>query len=232
MKTQLSQSTAGSFPGGRIAWSLTVALGLVVLAWFPAAAQNAKQATAPTEEKEKPKLDVIFVPTPHEVVKVMLEVAEVKPTDILYDLGCGDGRVVVTAASKHGCRALGVDLDPQRISESRENVKKSKVGHLVTIRRADIFQTDLSEASVITLYLLPKLNVRLLPKLEKLKPGTRIVSHSFDIRGVKPKRVVKVPIEGKGERTVYLYVTPLEKESATDSVPAKNGATSNGNKKS
>ena len=121
------------------------------------------------EEARKP--DVIYVPTPQEVVEKMLEVAKVTKDDVVYDLGCGDGRIPVTAAKKYGCKAFGFDIDPERIKESQENVEKNKVGNLVTIEQKDIFTLDLSKANVVTLYLLPSLNVKLIPQLEKLKPG-------------------------------------------------------------
>ncbi|MCC6357085.1 MAG: class I SAM-dependent methyltransferase, partial [Verrucomicrobiae bacterium] len=137
-------------------------------------------------EQEKPKLDVQFVPTPQSVVDRMLSMAEVKAGDVLYDLGCGDGRIVVTAARRYGIKAMGFDLDPRRVAESIANVKSNNVEHLVTIKQADVFTVDLTPASVVTLYLLPSLNVRLMPQLEKLKPGSRIVSHDFDMKGARP----------------------------------------------
>jgi SAM-dependent methyltransferase len=174
----------------------------------PSAAQDKKDDKKPAKEP-----DVIFVPTPHEVVDKMLELAEVKKDDVVYDLGCGDGRIVIAAAKKFGCKAVGYDIDPERVKDSRDNVKKNNVGDLVTIKQEDIFTLDLSKANVITLYLLPELNVKLIPQLEKLKPGSRIVSHDFDMRGVKPKKVVQVtPKDSSREHTVYLWVTPLEKE--------------------
>jgi predicted RNA methylase len=148
----------------------------------------------------------------------MLEMAEVKKGDVVYDLGCGDGRIVVTAAKKYGVKAVGFDIDPKRIKESLANVKANGVEHLVTIKQEDIFTLDLREASVVTLYLLPKLNVRLMPQLEKLKPGSRIVSHAFDMRGAKPVEVYKVTVKdddyGSYESThiVYKWVVPWEKE--------------------
>ncbi len=163
-----------------------------------------------TETERKP--DVIFVPTPDDVVQKMLELADVKRTDLLYDLGCGDGRIVVMAAKKYGCRAVGYDIDPERIKESLENIKKNQVEKLAKIERRDIFTLDLAPANVITLYLLPSLNVRLIPQLEKLKPGSRIVSHDFKMKGVKPDKVVKMMSKEDNHRhRVYLWTTPLKK---------------------
>jgi precorrin-6B methylase 2 len=166
-----------------------------------ASPDNATPA-APTKEP-----DVIYVPTPQEVVDRMLEMAEVKKSDVVYDLGCGDGRIVISAAKKYGVKAYGFDIDPKRIKESQENVRLNKMGDLVTIQQKDIFELDLSKADVITLYLLPSLNVRLIPQLEKMKPGSRIVSHAFDMEGVKPDQVVHV-----GDRVIYKWTTPLKRE--------------------
>jgi ubiquinone/menaquinone biosynthesis C-methylase UbiE len=160
------------------------------------------------------KPDVIFVPTPQEVVDKMLDLAEIKKGDVLYDLGCGDGRIVVTAAKKFGVKAIGFDVDPQRIKEARENVERNGVGNLVTIKQADIFEQDLRGANVVTLYLLPELNVRLMPQLKQLKEGSRIVSHDFDMRGAKPKKVVTVRSDDQQEEhTVYLWTVPWEAEA-------------------
>jgi SAM-dependent methyltransferase len=173
--------------------------------------------------------DVVYVPTPQAVVDKMLEMAEVKKGDVVYDLGCGDGRIVVTAAKKYGVKAVGFDINPQRVKESLENVRSNKVEHLVTIKEADIFTLDLSEPSVVTLYLLPDLNVKLMPQLRKLKPGSRIVSHDFDMRGAKPVQVQKVTastqnsnVQSNGnddeetgtgaEHTVYKWVVPWQPE--------------------
>jgi len=177
------------------------------------------------QKKEFREPDVIFVPTPMEVVDKMLELAQVKKDDLVYDLGCGDGRIVITAAKKYGCRAVGYDINPVRVQESQKNVDANNVGNLVTIKQEDIFTLDLSQANVITLYLLPSLNVKLIPQLDKLKPGCRIVSHDFDMRGVTPDKVVTVKsADGYGEHTVYFWTTPLKKEGqepAVSNVQAK-----------
>jgi 16S rRNA G966 N2-methylase RsmD len=142
----------------------------------PAALMAFAQAQAPLREP-----DVIYVPTPDYVVEAMLKMANVTASDVVYDLGSGDGRIPITAAQKYGARAVGIDINPQRIKEANENLAKAGVGDKVTFLNQDLFETDLSPATVITLYLLPSLNQKLMPKLKALKPGTRIVSHSFDM---------------------------------------------------
>src|ERR1051325_2639799 len=152
--------------------------------------------------------DVIYVPTPYAVVDAMLKLANVKQGDVLYDLGSGDGRIPGTAAKKLGIRAVGVDIDPQRIEEAKENARKNGVARLVEFRNEDLFRTRFSEATVVTLYLLPDLNVKLRPRLlAELKPGTRIVSHQFDMGTWKPER--KVELNG---RTIYLWTIPERKQ--------------------
>jgi len=195
----------------RFCWVVVAVVGLVATPALSVAQEAAKQRAS----HRKP--DVVYVPTPQATVDKMLELAQVKKTDVVYDLGCGDCRIPVTAAKKYGCKAFGFDIDPQRVKESQENIKNSKVGHLVTVEEKDIFTLDLSPASVVTLYLLPTLNVKLIPQLEKLKPGSRIVSHDFDMQGVKPDRVVTCnsenEVDGYGG-TIYLWTTPLKKEKA------------------
>ena len=184
-------------------------------------------AGADTLETEFPSgiPDIEYVPTPQNVVDKLLEVAKIGKDDVLYDLGCGDGRIVVNAAKKFGIKAVGFDIDPKRVAESKANVKSNGVEHLVTIEQKDIFTVDLSKASVVTLYLLPELNVRLIPQLEKLKPGSRIVSHDFDMEGVEPEKTWTViardhrePVNR--EHYVYLWKTPLRRESSA-APPAK-----------
>jgi SAM-dependent methyltransferase len=168
------------------------------------------------DEDEAPRWkrtpDVIYVPTPQPVVDKMLEMAKVSKKDVVYDLGCGDGRIPVTAATRYGAKAYGVDLDPDRIDEALENVRKNKVEHLVTIEEGDVFELDLRPASVVTIYLLPELNVKLLPQLRKLKPGSRVVTHDFDIEGVEAKdHYTWKPSDDPDaeEHYVFLYETPL-----------------------
>jgi predicted RNA methylase len=153
------------------------------------------------------------VPTPQDVVEKMLELAKVKRTDVVYDLGCGDGRIVVTAARKYGCKAVGFEIEQELVKLAKENVTKEALGRLVTIEKNDLFTADLSGADVITLYLLPRMNTRLLPQLEKLKAGSRIVSHEFPIPGVRPDQEVTVKASEDGvKHTIYLWTTPLKKK--------------------
>jgi SAM-dependent methyltransferase len=163
-------------------------------------------AAALAQEKKLRDPDVIFVPTPHDVVQEMLKMAKVHPGDIVYDLGCGDGRTVIAAAKDFGARAVGIDINPVRIQESQDNAKAAGVTDRVTFRNEDLFEADIKEATVVTLYLLPSLNLKLRPKLWKdLKPGTRIVSHDFDMGEWKPEDTVQ--IDG---HTVYFWTIPVK----------------------
>jgi SAM-dependent methyltransferase len=164
-------------------------------------------ATAAEETATRPKrkLDVWYVPTPHEIVDRMLDVANVRIGDVVYDLGCGDGRMVIAAAKKYGTRGVGVDLDPVRIREARANAQREGVEALVTFKVEDMFQTDIREATVVLLYLLPELNRRLKPKLfAELRPGARVVSHDWDMgRDWPPDKYVKLGGDG-----IYLWIMP------------------------
>ena len=169
-----------------IALILMAAVGSVL----PIAAQNDAYSEsgrqAPTEAPLR-RPDIHWVPTPPTVVDAMLKLADVKPTDVVYDLGCGDGVIVATAAQKYGARAVGIDIDPQRVKEATERAQKMGVSDKVEIRRGDLFEADIKDATVVTLYLLRSLNMKLMPKLQKeLKPGTRIVSQSFDMGDAWP----------------------------------------------
>lgn len=219
MKTMLLRS------GQAIAWTVSIfAVGALVAtaAEKPAAGKQSAPAAESMPAAKRKTPDVVYVPTPQAVVDKMLELAEIKPGDVVYDLGCGDGRIVVTAAKKYGVKAVGFDIDPQRVKEARDNVREAQVEHLVRIEEADIFTLDLREASVVTLYLLPTLNVRLMSQLAVLKKGSRILSHNFDMKGAKPllvHQVVLQPGEAASDyededynHTIYKWVVPWEAE--------------------
>jgi ribosomal protein L11 methylase PrmA len=157
--------------------------------------------------------DVVYVGTPYDLVSKMLQMAKVKNGDVVYDLGCGDGRIVILAAQKYGCRGVGYDIDPERVKASRDNVARNKVENLVKIVQADIFELDLSKADVFPLYLLPEMNKKLLPQLEKLKPGSRIVCHDYDLEGiVADETITVISNEDNASHTLSLYTTPLKKK--------------------
>jgi ubiquinone/menaquinone biosynthesis C-methylase UbiE len=175
-----------------------ISLALLLVGMLPLAAQDRSP-------------DVPYVPTPQEVVDEMLKMGSVKKGDVLYDLGCGDGRIVVTAAQRYGVNATGVDIDPERIAEAKENATKAGVNDKVRFVEGNLFEADLSKASVVTLYLLPSVNMKLRPKLwRELKPGARVVSHSFDMEDWKPTKTTEV-----NGRRVYLWViTEKDKQQA------------------
>jgi len=183
--------------------SAVAATGMMMLPFGRALAQ----AVAAT-----PRLDVPYVPTPQEVVDKMLDMAKVGKNDTLFDLGCGDGRIVVTAAKVRGARGTGIDIDPTRIAEATENAKKAGVSGRAKFRVGDLFKTDFSTATVVTLYLLPNINARLRPQLWKqLKVGTRVVSHAFDMGTEWPPEQT-AQIDG---RTIYYWtITEANKREA------------------
>jgi ribosomal protein L11 methylase PrmA len=154
--------------------------------------------------------DVPYVPTTEAVVDKMLEMAKVGPDDVVYDLGSGDGRIVITAAQKYGAKGLGVDIDPERIKEANQNAQAAKVTDKVKFKQGDLFEVDLRPATVVTLYLLPDINLKLRPKLlSELKPGTRVVSHNYHMGDWKPEQTVQ--LEG---HTVYFWTIPEKKQAA------------------
>jgi SAM-dependent methyltransferase len=156
--------------------------------------------------------DVPFVPTTDEAVQAMLKLADVKKSDVVYDLGCGDGRIVVAAARDFGARAVGIDIDPQRIAEAKENAKKAGVEKLVRFEENDLFEADIHEATVVTLFLLSDVNLKLRPKLLKdLKPGTRVVSNTFEMGDWKPEKRVTVGDPDESfylSRRLFLWIIP------------------------
>src|ERR1043165_1388333 len=157
-------------------------------------------------QDEESKKIVPYVPTPQEVVEKMLDMGQVKKGDVVYDLGSGDGRIVVTAAKKYGVKAIGFEIDPQRIKESHENIKKAGVENLVEIRQQDIRTVDLSQASVLTMYLLPEVNLMIRPNIWKqMKPGSRVVSHDFDMGDWKPLKTEQIKDDSSWDHTLYLW---------------------------
>jgi SAM-dependent methyltransferase len=195
-----------SWSGLLLLFSLSVS---VIVNSFPSLilAQTAEPAELETPQAEP--LNAPYVATPQIVVDRMLELAELKSDDIVYDLGSGDGRVVITAAQKFGVRGVGIELDPDLIQVARANAEAAGVADRVEFRQADIFETDFSEATVVTLYLLPEVNLRLRPRLlSQLKPGTRIISHGFDMGNWRPEETVVVPADRL--RILYKWTVPAE----------------------
>jgi SAM-dependent methyltransferase len=180
-----------------------VALACVVLV-CGTARPTAQSSAVQTPDNPPRSPDVVFVPTPPEVVNAMLKTANVSRKDLVYDLGCGDGRIVIAAAKQFGARGVGVDIDPVRIKEARANAQAEGVADRVRFVEGDLFETDLRPATVVTLYLLEQLNLKLQPKLvTELRPGTRIVSHAFSMGPWTPDKELTI-----GGRRVYLWTIP------------------------
>ena len=185
--------------------------GSYVLAAILSAAIVAGQSTKPAHDP-----DVPYVPTTEPAVQAMLKLAGVKKTDVVYDLGCGDGRIVIAAAKNYGAHGVGIDINPVRIAEAKENARKAGVEKLVRFEEKDLFQADIHEATVVTLFLLPTVNMKLRPKLlQDLKPGTRVVSNTFDMGDWKPDKEATVggvdDVEAPLSRDLYLWVIPQAK---------------------
>ena len=200
--------------------ALWLALGaLAIAAAWGTSSYYQHEASKPTHEPPPPRpvANAPYIPTSEAIVERMLELAEVEPDDIVYDLGCGDGRILVTAAKRYGCRCFGFDINPERVAEARENAKLAGVEQLVTIEQKDILTLDLSEATVVTMYLLPKLNAKLIPQLDKLRPGARVVSHAFEIEGLEPeKREIVLKEGGDVETMLYRFISPLKHRQITN----------------
>lgn len=165
--------------------------------------------------KPKRRPDVGFYPTTQDVVEKMLALANVTKKDHVCDLGCGDGRFIVTASRKYGCRATGYDLDPKLVARGQAQIREQKLTELAKIVEQDIFTVDISDVSVLMLFLLPDMNAKLIPQIQKMAPGSRILTHEFDIPGIKPDRVLTwISKDDDSEHLIYFYSTPLKPEPA------------------
>ena len=186
---------------------LALLLGFSLLAIRPTSA-----ADDAGTKKPKRAPDSVYVPTPDDVLAKMLEVAGVTKDDVVYDPGCGDGRIVIAAAKKYGCRGVGIELVPKLVKEAEANARRNGVEKLVKIVEGDIFEADMTEATVVTLYLLPGMNVKLIPQLQKLKPGTRIVAHDYGFKNQVPpdKTITMTSKEDAVEHFIFLWTTPLK----------------------
>jgi len=159
------------------------------------------------------KPDVPYVTTPDEVITAMLDLAEVGEKDTVYDLGSGDGRIVLAAARDRGARGVGIELDPELVDRSRESIQAAGLASKVQVIRGDIFKENLTPATVVMLYLQPNVNERLRPQLDSLRPGTRIVSHMYSIKGAKPVKKIEIHLEAtRMDHPLYLWVTPIKWE--------------------
>ena len=202
-------------PGFRTIFAAALLFIMTALMTPQARLTAAAQNTVP-EELEPTQMrtpDVVFVGTPYDLISAMLQMAEIKKNDMVYDLGCGDARILVLAARKYGVQAIGYDIDPERVIESRQNVSKNNVQNLVKIIQADIFTLDLEKADVMPLYLHPDMMAKLVPQVEKMKPGSRIVCHEYGFPEIyKPdQRITIISNEDNAEHHLMLYTLPLKR---------------------
>jgi ribosomal protein L11 methylase PrmA len=181
----------------------------IVLALIPSSISGAGKKKA-TQSMRGP--DVVYVGTPYDLVSMMLQMAHVKKSDRVYDLGCGDGRMLVLAAQKYGAHGVGYEIDPERVQAARENASKNKVEKLVEIIQGDIFTVDLSKVDVLPLYLLPDMNKKLIAQIDKMKPGSRIVCHEYGLEGIVPDETrTVISNEDNASHILMLYTTPLKR---------------------
>lgn len=207
MPSSPGKASAGRFHLRFIAIaSVCLVAGLTVRHFLSQAARQPDSSPPPVRQG----LNAPFITTPDLVVEKMVEVARLTKNDLVYDLGCGDGRIVITAAMKSGCSGVGFDIDPERVVESAENAKLHEVDGRVQIMEQDVFTVDLSKADVVMMYLLPWMMNKLLPQFQEMREGCRIVSHDFWIDGVEPEGIFDLP-DGDDDRTtsIYVYRTPL-----------------------
>jgi predicted O-methyltransferase YrrM len=199
-----------------------LALALVLTVGFGCArsrTETTTEAAKPQATAAAPKLDVPYDPSPPEAVDTMLRLAQVTPNDVVYDLGCGDGRVVIAAVKRHGARGVCVDLDPQRIREARANANAAGVADKIAFLTQDLFATDLSNATVVMLFLWPEVNLKLRPKLlREVRAGARVVSHWHDMGDWKPEQTVRIAPGGQA-RFVYLWTIPEDTGRSPSAAP-------------
>lgn len=194
------------------AWIVTVAAVAVLAWWGRQTLEEAAEQEPDGTPLPRPMVNAPYVTTPPDVVDKMLQLATIGPGDLVYDLGCGDGRIVIGAASQYGSSGVGFDIDPERVAESRKNAELAGVEMLVRIEERDVLKVDLSPADVVVIYLLPKLLERLVPQLETLGPGARIVSHDFPIEGLQHDQELLMTSKAQNrEHLLYLYTVPLKK---------------------
>jgi SAM-dependent methyltransferase len=189
------------------------ALGATAAAWLIGNRSN-RQADSLSRVQDRVGLNAPFITSPDAVVDQMVEMADLKEGDMAYDLGCGDGRIIITAALKTGCHGVGYDIDPERVAEARRNVKLHGVEHLVEIRQQDIFAADLSDADAVLMYVLPWMTRKLIPQLRQMQPGSRIVSHQFDLgeeSELQPEKTVPIRVENDASsHYVHRWTAPLK----------------------
>jgi SAM-dependent methyltransferase len=210
------QSTGQSTKSRRVlvvAGSLLIVVALVVSV---ALRKRAAQLPLRVVPEPRERLDTPYIPSPVPVVQTMVEMADLQADDVVYDLGCGDGRILIAAARQAGCRGIGFDIDPKLVRQARENVRDAGLADLITIEQRDVLTVDLSQADVVMVYLLPWILERLIPQFDQLQPGSRIVSHDFVIAGCRPDKTVSIPTGGPDDQThfVHLWIAPLKKGTA------------------
>ncbi len=214
--TQPTEQATASRSRGRsrpalLAIGTILIIGLVVASFVLFERSNSSHEDIPAASRVR--LDTPYVPSHPSIVKKMIEMADLTENDVLYDLGCGDGRILVAAARQSGCRAVGFDIDPKLVRLARENAEANGVEHLVTVEQRDVLTVDLSQATVVTIYLLPWIMEKLIPQFDAMRPGSRIVAHDFRIAGCKPDKTIDMRLTDTitEDHYVHLWITPLKK---------------------
>jgi SAM-dependent methyltransferase len=197
----------------RIPWIVIAGCMLVVAAVYGSTKlyQYSDMSRLDPSPSRRPKINAPFITTADPVIDKMIEIGEITDQDLVYDLGCGDGRIVIGAAVQRGCRGIGIDIDPVRVAEAKENAKRQRVEHLITIEEHDVFKVDLAKADVIVAYLLPWMLRDLKPSFDKCEAGTRIITHDFEIEGVEADKKVEVDLGRDSRHVVFRYTTPLKR---------------------